>query len=163
MPVCLRRRHPAAGRSLKESVLHEKGLVHFLDRTCVFTYSSRDGRHADGTSVELLDDRFQDSGVHVIQAELVDVEQLKRVLRDVSSDAATRLDLRVVSNPAEQAVRDSGSSTRAAGDLLGTSVIDLDLDDVGSAPHDRLEVACWIEVETLLDAEPRTHRRSQHA
>src|SRR5512143_97136 len=72
VPVRLRRRNATAWRALQESVLDEEGLVHFFDRVRVLADCRADRVESDRTALELLDDRLDDSRVHVVEAERID-------------------------------------------------------------------------------------------
>src|SRR5439155_9062831 len=49
VPVRLRRRHAAARRALKEALLDEERLVHFLERARILADRCADRGHADWT------------------------------------------------------------------------------------------------------------------
>src|SRR2546422_9505319 len=70
---------PAAWRTREEALLHEEGLVHFLERARILTHGGGDGGEPDRSSLELLDDGLQDPAVHVVGPELVHVEPLQRL------------------------------------------------------------------------------------
>ena len=84
----------------------------------------------------------------------------ERLVGDRLRDDAVALHLREVAHAAQQAVGDARRAARAARDLRRAVVVDLDLQHVGGAPHDQLEILGRIEVEPLLDAEARAHRRA---
>src|SRR5678816_1038246 len=91
----------ASRRSLQETILHEKRLVHFFDRSFILADSSRDCLHADWTAIEFLDDRLENSCVHVVEAELIDVEQLESFLCDIACDVAACFHLREIANASQ--------------------------------------------------------------
>src|SRR2546425_4796828 len=89
----------AARRARQEAALHEKRLVHFLQRAGILAHSRRDGGEPDGPALELLDDRLEDAAVHVVEPELVHIEPLERLAGDQGSDLAAGTDLGVVAHP----------------------------------------------------------------
>src|SRR4051812_37130798 len=107
MPVRLRRRDASARRALEKSVLYQERLVTFLERARVFSYCGCDRGHTNRTALELLDDRLENSRVHIVEPELIDLEQLQRVSRNFAIDASARAHLRKIANAAQQSVRDA--------------------------------------------------------
>jgi len=55
-------------------VLNEKGLVYLFDGRRVLTDRGTDVVQTHRATLELLDNRLEDAGIHVIQAELVDID-----------------------------------------------------------------------------------------
>src|SRR3989475_1954459 len=75
-------RSDAAARGAgEEALLHQERLVHLLERPRVLAHGGADRLQSHGAALELLDDRLQDAGVHVVQSELVHVEPLQRLER----------------------------------------------------------------------------------
>src|SRR5262245_24108692 len=158
-----RRRHAPARRALKETVLHQERLVDLLDRVRILADRRTDRVQPDGTAIELLDDRLENACIHVVEAEHVHVEQLERLVGDWLRDDALVLHLSEVAYTSQQTVGNAGRSARAPSNLRCAVAVDLDLHHVGRPTHDQLEILSRIEVQTLLDAETRSHRRREHA
>ena len=86
MLVCAMRCLSSAGSSLEQSLLEKIGFIHVLDRSCILTESRRDRLDSNGPTTELLDDRTQNRTVHSIEAEVVDLEAIQRMVGDGPSD-----------------------------------------------------------------------------
>src|SRR3954471_665999 len=153
----------SARSALEESVLDEERLIHFLERARVLADGGGYCADADRSALELLDDGLEDSRVHVVEPELIDLEQLQRVGGDLAIDFPAGLHLGEVADASQQPVGDARRAARSFGDLLRAVLVDVDLHHLGGAVDDLLEVGGGIEVEPHLDPEPRTHRRSEHA
>src|SRR5262245_60522209 len=158
-----RRRHAPTRRALKETMLHQERLVDLFDRVRILADCRTDRVQADGTAIELLDDRLENACIHVVKPEHVHVEQFERLVGDRLRDDALVLHLSEVADTSQQTVGDARRSTRAPSNLRCAVAVDLDLHHVGRPPHDQLEILSRIEVQTLLDAETRSHRRREHA
>jgi hypothetical protein len=76
-----------------------------------------------------------------LEACLVDLEQLERLLGDLGRDRRRVPHLGDVADAAQDAVRDPRRAARAARDLVGGVVGDLDAEDARAAAHDRAELA----------------------
>ena len=73
---------------------------------------------ADRAAAELVDDRPQQLAVDLVEAVLVDLEQLRApALRDVERDRAVGAHLRVVAHAPQQPVGDARRAARAPRDL----------------------------------------------
>src|SRR3982751_2624420 len=90
MAICLRRGNTPARRTLQKSVLDEERLVDFLERARILADRGGDGADADRPAVELLDDGLEDARVHVVESELIDLEELQRVGGDFAIDYSAR-------------------------------------------------------------------------
>ena len=101
MMVSLLRGLPATRRPLQVTFHDQKGLMHFLNRTGVFTYCSGDGGQPNGATLEFIDDRVQDLIVHLVQSAFVDVEGGEAVVGDLFIDDAVAFDLGEVADAAE--------------------------------------------------------------
>ena len=162
MPVRLWRGHAPARRALQESVLHEKGLVDLLDRVGIFADGRTDRAHAHRPAVELLDDRAQDSRIHLIEPELVHVEHRERLARDVECDVPLGLHLRIVPHAAQQSVRHTRCSSRPARELVSPARVDPRRDHRSRAMHDLLDLVHGVVVHPQLDPEARAQRSGEH-
>src|SRR5438874_10700510 len=76
MAICLRARNTPARRALEKSVLYEERLVDFLESAHILSDRCGDGADTDRSTLELLDDGLEDARVHVVESELIDLEQL---------------------------------------------------------------------------------------
>jgi hypothetical protein len=128
--VCLRSCKTTPRRPLQKTLLHEEGLVHFLDGSFIFSNCSRDCLNANRPALEFLDDRLEDPRVHVIETELVYIEKPKRLACNVTRDCTAGLDLRIIANSAKQSIRNTRRAARSACDLLGALVIDFNFQNL---------------------------------
>src|ERR1051325_2182543 len=98
MPIRLRRRRSSSRCPLQESILDEERFVDLYNRGWILGDRRGDRVHADRSALEFLDDRSQYPGVHVVEAEDVDLEQLERLTRDRSGAPAVVTHLREIAN-----------------------------------------------------------------
>jgi len=89
MTVGLWRRKATARRALQEALLHEERLIHFFDSSFIFADGSSYCLHSNRAAFEFLNDCLENSGIHVVETELIDVEKTERILRYIARDAAT--------------------------------------------------------------------------
>src|SRR4051812_39805204 len=104
MAICLRRGNTPARGTLQKSVLDEERLVDFLERSRILADRRGDGTDAHRPAVELLDDGLEDPRVHVVEPELIDLEQLQRVGGDFAIDRSARPYLGEVADASQQPV-----------------------------------------------------------
>src|SRR6185295_3477286 len=152
-----------ARRAREEPLLHQKGLVHLLERAGVLTDGRGDRLHTDGPALEHFDDRLQDPRVHVVEPELVDVEPLERLHGHGRGDLPGGAHLRVVAHALQEAVRDARRAAAAARDLHHARGVGGNAQDPRGAGDDLDEVVGRIVVQPLHEAEARAHRRRQQA
>src|SRR5688572_8756798 len=86
VPVRLRGSDTAARCPLEIAVLDEEGLVHFLDRARILTDRRGNVGDPDRTAVVLLDDHPKDARIHVVEPDLIDVEELEESACEVARD-----------------------------------------------------------------------------
>ena len=84
-PLC---GHAAARRALDETQLQQIGLIDILERARVLAHRTGKGRQAYSTAGERLGKRLQDTNIHPVQTELIDLEELKRLATDIELDGA---------------------------------------------------------------------------
>src|SRR5437868_13242368 len=89
----------AARRARQEPLLHQERLVHFFERAGVLPHGGGDGGESHRAPVELLDDRLEDTPVHVVETELVYVQALEGLPRYLRRDLAAGAHLGVVADP----------------------------------------------------------------
>lgn len=73
------------------------------------------------------------------------------------------LDLRVVTDPTQQSVGDTGGAPGAAGDLGGALGVDLHVEEVRGAVDDALQLGRLVELHVRREAEAAAQRRGQQA
>ena len=156
------RRHPAARRALKEAHLHQVRLVHVHDRVCLFRDGGGDRLDAHRPAVELLDDRPQHLVVHLVQAQLVDLQAGQRFAGDLRRDDALGPNLSVVAHAAQQAVDYPWRAPRASRYLVGPLALARHAQQAGAAPDDGGDRHPVIEVEPVHRAKPVPQRRAEH-
>src|SRR5688572_20880030 len=133
-------RRAAARRSIEESDLNEIRLDHLLDRVFVFVDRRRDGPEPDRSAAELLDDRQQELRVGLVETERVDLESIEGLVGDLRSHPAVVEHLGNVAYAPQKTIRDPWRTARAARDLDGTVVVDVDAENVRRAFDDDFEL-----------------------
>src|SRR5579872_529996 len=68
-------RDASALRARDESLLHQVGLVDFLDSIALFADRRREALDADWAAVELVDDGGEDRAIHFVEAHRVDFQK----------------------------------------------------------------------------------------
>src|SRR5690606_8101415 len=148
-------------RAHEQPVLAQEGLIDLLE--CARILADRYGQRVEphGPAVELLDERAQDPGIHLVKAILVDVQDLEGGVSHLGSDHTPCPHLCIVPDPPEQSIGDPRGAARPPSDLLRAIRRDLHLQDLGGTPEDERELVHRIVVEALHDAEARAHRGRQ--
>ena len=118
---------------------------------------------ADRPAAELADDRLEQRAVDALEAVLVDLQQLERLVRDLRRDHALVPHLGDVPDAAQDPVRDSRRAAGAPGDLAGRLVRDLDREDPRRAADDARELLRSVVIESEGHAEAVAERRRQQA
>lgn len=103
----------SAWRAHEETLLDEVGFVNLLNGADVFAKSRGDSANADGTAMELVDEREQNLVVDFVQSVAVDVERFECVVGDVGIDVSVTLDLGEVAHAPKQGVGDARRSAAA--------------------------------------------------
>src|SRR5256885_13978108 len=98
MPVGERCGDATARRSLEEAVLNEERLVHLLDGRGILADRGANVVESDRSTLEFLDDRLEDSRIHVVEPELVHVDYPEELRRDLLGYHAIRLHLGVIAD-----------------------------------------------------------------
>src|SRR6266571_5577434 len=156
--------HNASARcALQEAELQEVRLVDVLDRVLLLAEGDRERRQADRAAAELVQDRAQQLPVDALEADRIHLEQRERLARHVIRDHAVVPDLRDVAHAPQDAVRDPRRAARAACDLVGRVVFDLDVEDARGAPHDRPQLARLVVLEPEGHPEPVAQWRRQQS
>src|SRR5207248_8003567 len=79
--------HAAAGRSLEEALLKQVRLVHVLDGVGLLAHRHRQRGEPHRAALELLADRAEDVAVEAVEAGMVHLEQVERLLGHLAVDA----------------------------------------------------------------------------
>ena len=137
--------------------------MHVLDRLGLLGQGCSQGVEPNGPSLELQDHGFEELAVERLQADLVDLQHVECVPRDVDGRAPVAAHLRVVAYSAQQAVGYAGRAPRTACDLGHRVGVDLDVQDPRRASDDFLQLRLRVEVEAVDRAESVAQRPAQQA
>ena len=113
---------PAAAGSFKVAGLNQIGLMDIFECTFVFLHGSGERFHADRSSSEFVDDGEENLPIHLIEPSRIDAEPGERLLRNQFCDPSFSLHLRIVPDPFNESVHDSGCAASTAGDFLGAGL-----------------------------------------
>ena len=94
--------------------------------------------------------------------EAVHLQAAEALQRDIDRNGAVAGHLCVVSDAAEEPVRDTGRSAAAAGDLGETVLVRLHLQDVGRARDNLLQFVGVVELEAVHEAKAVAQGRADH-
>src|SRR5450631_3915669 len=72
--------NPAAGGSVKKSVLNQKRFIDILDGITFLADSCGNGVQTDRAATEFIDNRQQDHAIHLVKTLLVDFQQFEGIL-----------------------------------------------------------------------------------
>src|SRR5688572_27869681 len=139
MPVRERRRDASPRGPLQEAGLDQVRLVEVLERSTVLADRRGDRADPDRAAAELLDDRREDPSVELVEAVLVHFEALERLAGGREVDLMVAGNFGEIAQPAEEPVRDPGSSAAPPGDLPSGLRRDPDPEDPRGAFHDLCE------------------------
>ena len=158
-----RRGDTAARRAIEKAGLDQERLVDVFDRVLFFADGGRDAVDAHRAAAELVDDGSQQLAIDLVEAVIVDLEQLQRRARDLGVDPAVGADLRIVAHAPQEAVRDARRAARPARQFVRGFGVDRHVENPRRTADDLLDVAVVVEVEPMDDAEPRAQRRREQA
>ena len=108
---------PAARRPGQEALPDQERLGDLLDGLALLTDRDRQRGEADRAAAEPPAQRVEHGPVEPVEAELVDLVELERGVRDLEGDDAVGADLGVVADPAQQPVGDPRRAARPGRDL----------------------------------------------
>lgn len=92
----------------QQAFAYEEGFGDLLDRLALLSHGDRESGEADGAAAEELDQRFEDGAVEPVEATAVHLVDAEGHPGDVTGDVPVGLDLRVVTDPTQQSVGDTG-------------------------------------------------------
>ncbi len=102
------RRHSTTSRALDQSALQEEGFVGILNGVGLLTDALRQGGQADGVAFKSITQGHQDGPVDLVQAKLVDPEQVETLARRGSVDRTVTPNFGEVTDPSQKPVGHTG-------------------------------------------------------
>jgi hypothetical protein len=120
----------ASRRPLEEAELEEIGLVDVPDRVRLLTERYRECREPDGPAAELVRDCLEQLTVDALEADLVDLEQLESLARNVECDRSGMPYLGDISDTTQDSIRNARRATGSTRDLVGCGCVDVDVQDL---------------------------------
>jgi len=149
--------------ALEESVLDQEWFIHLFDGPGVFPEGRGNGAESNGAPVEFLDDGAEQSAVHVVQPEVIDIEQRESRLCYDAVYGAICTYLGVIAYTAQKTVGNPGCSAASTSHFPGSPFVDFDLQHFGCATHYDFELFGRVEVELVHKPESRSKRRGEHS
>src|SRR5690606_36106874 len=104
------------------SLLDQKRLVNFLYCTLILTYSSRNGLKPHWPTFELINNRAQNFIVHFVEAILIHIQRIQRILSYRSNDVAISFYLRKISCTTEQRIGNTRCPPAPTRNLIRTFI-----------------------------------------
>jgi len=144
---------PPARGALEQPLLEQVGLVGVLDRVGLLTDALGERGEPDRAPREPPAQGVEDGPVHLVEAELVDAEQLEALDCRLAGDRPVAADLDEVPDPAQQAVRDARRAPRTFRDARRPLPVQGDPEDPGGPLDDGPQLDRLIEVESPDEAE----------
>ena len=117
MFVCLPGRASPPRRSGNEALLKQIRFIDVFDRHRFLVDRSGQRFQADRSPAVLQDDASQQPSVDIVQAKLIDVQSRQSVVRNGFGYDALRRHFREIPHTLQQAVRNTGRTAAALGDL----------------------------------------------
>ncbi len=136
MGVGFGRNHAATGGALEHADLHEVGFVDVFDGSGFFGAQGGQGGEADGAAGVMLDDGGEELAVGIVEAEVVDFEEMEGIAGIAAGDGVDVFDLGVVADAFEEPIGDARGEAAAGGDLGGGGGVEFDAEDAGGAGDD---------------------------
>lgn len=115
-----------AGRASEEAKLDEIGLVYFFDSAHFFTDDGGDSLDTSGATAEFLDEGAEDMMVGWLESEVIDFEEVERFLGGGGVDGIVAMDLGVVADTLQDAVRDARCLAAGPRDDFSPFLIEFD-------------------------------------
>ena len=118
MTIRVRRRDPTARCALEKAILYEEGFVHLLNGASVLADRRRYRAKSHGSAIEFLNDRAQQATIHVVESEMIDIEECQGGLCHRQRDPSISADLRVVAHASQQTDGDARRTPGSFGDFM---------------------------------------------
>jgi hypothetical protein len=128
------------GRALQKADLQQVRLVDVLQRVALLADRGCQRLDADGSAVELVDDRREERAVHGLEADVVDVEELERFAGHAATDDAVGAHVCEVADTTQQPVGDTRRASGAARDLRCAVAFERHREDPRRACKNFLEI-----------------------
>ena len=110
-----------------------------------------------------MDHRLQQLAVHQVEALRVHIEHGQRAVGNVQGNGAHALDLRIVADPAQQAVGNARRAAGASGNLKAALGVGRHLQQAGTAGHDAQQFLRAVKLQPRYDAKAVAQGVGQHA
>src|SRR5574341_1273756 len=105
-------RDSSARRAVEKTQLKQIGLVYIHDCIGFFADGGGNRLQADGPAAEFVDNRMHHPAVDVVQAQLVNLQQVQRLASDLRRNYSSGADLRIIPDSAQQAERHARRAAR---------------------------------------------------
>src|SRR5262245_24445013 len=163
VPVAALSRHAAPGRALQEAELQQVRFDDVLDGVGLLPDRRGQGGQPHGPAAELVDDGGQDRDVELVEAPIVNLEQLEAGPGHRGGHGTVVADLGEVTHPSQQAVGHPRCAPGAPGDLGCAFLVDPNRQDPRGAVHDRPEILDPVVVQAGREAETLAERERDAA
>lgn len=147
--------------AVDESVHEEVRLVDVLDGAAVLAEGGRQGFDADRSAGKLVDDGHEVVPVILVEAELIDVEDIERHVGDLLGDAAIETDIREITHALQQAVRESRRAAGTQRDALSAGVVNVYIQHLRGTSYDLHQLLGGVKLKLRDDAETVPERCGQ--
>ena len=135
------------------ALLDQIGLQYIFDRVPLLAQRRSQVVDSYRPAIELVDHGQQQTTVEVVEATLVDIEQVQCLVGDHPGNVALPPDLGEVAYPAQQAIGDSRRTAGALGDFRRALRLDLQAENAGRPTDDGRQVLDVVELQALDDTE----------
>lgn len=149
---------PGRGGPGQESLPYQEGLRHLLDRLALLPHGHRERRQTHRAAAEEPQQRLEHRAVEAVESAGVHLVHPQGGGSHLPGDQAVHLDLGIVTDAAQQPVGDTGRAARAARDLGGAVGLYLDIEQLGGAVDDPLQLGGVVELHMGGEAEAVAQR-----
>ncbi len=163
MSPCRGGRDPAPGSTGEQPLPYQERLGDLLHGLALLADGDGEGGQPDGTAAEQLEQGFEHGPVEPVEPAPVHLVHLQGGTGHLAVDHAVGPDLRVVPDPAQQAVGDARGAAGAAGDLGGAGGVDLHVEEAGGAVNHAFQLLGGVELHVPGEAEAVAQGRGEQA
>ena len=101
-------------RAQNIALLNQIRLKHILDGVTFFANGRRQAINTHRSAIEFFDHRQQQPSVHIIKADIINIEHTQCGIGDILMDHTIGFNLGIITHPPQQAVGDPWRATRTA-------------------------------------------------
>ena len=150
-------------RAHQQPLLNQIGFIHFLERIRLLTQRSPQIIQTNGTPVELINQRFQQSPIHFIQSLCIHPQQRQRLNRNFFCNHPIGARLCIIARPRQLTPGNARCSPRPVGNHTRGILFNLNTQNTRSPHHNGLQLFGGVKIQPLQQPKARSHRRCEQS